>query len=100
VKNELARLRALAVRVGNGDRAAASQLLHQLTPVTRRFVRRVIRLRTPSSPLAQRILLEAQRILADPDTVVAQVTEIVCQALVEELSTPDGWRALRDTLAD
>ncbi len=100
MKHELARLRDLALRVGKGDRVAAAQLLDQLTPVTRRLVRRVIYRRAPNSPIAERILLEARRIVADPDTVVAQVTQIVCQALVDELSTPNGWRTLQDTLAD
>jgi hypothetical protein len=100
VKHELAKLRVLAVRAGDGDRAAALEFLRQIEPFVRRFVRRVIRTRTAKSPIAERILQEASRIFADPEAVVALVTQIVCHAIVEQLSNPNGWQALQDTLAD
>jgi hypothetical protein len=99
MEHELERLRALAVRGRNGDERAAIQLLQQLEPLVRRLVRRVIRRSVPNSPLAEWILLQAERISGDPDTVVVEVTEVVCQALAVLLSTPD-WRAVLDTIVD
>jgi len=105
VKQELARLRALAVRVGAGDQAAAAQLLRQLEPRVRRLVRRVMRRRSTPSPLAVQILRELRQISVanqaglDPEWLVRAVARNISATLVEQLRAgPTCWPVLRDTI--
>ena len=103
MKQELARLRVLAVRVGAGDRTAATELLCRLEPRVLRIVRRVLRRGSGNSLLAVRISREAQQVAAtcgpDQDQVVSMVTRNICAALIDQLrAAPDCWPILRDTI--
>lgn len=104
--HELTRLRALAVRVGNGDQLAAAHLLRALEPRVRRIVRRVMRRRSAFSPMAARILLEVRRVATashnpDQDQLATTVAHNICAALIDQLrAAPDGWPVLRDTILD
>jgi hypothetical protein len=105
VKQELARLRGLAARVGAGDRTATAHLLRQLAPRMRRIVRRVMRQRSSTSPLATRILREARQVTAasrsvpDRERLIRAVARNLCATLVEQLrGRRDCWPVLRDTI--
>lgn len=103
--NELMRLRDLAQRVSRGDGTAAETLLGALEPRMVCIVRRVMRTQARKSPLAERILVEADRLqgqqrpLALGGELASQVAHNVCLSIVEQLrGTPDGWSTICETL--
>lgn len=103
--DELMRLRDLAQRVSRGDGTAAETLLGALEPRMVCIVRRVMRTQAPRSPLAERILLEADRLqgqqrpVAPRGELAAQVARNVCRALLDQLrGAPDGWSTICETL--
>jgi hypothetical protein len=95
-------LRALAERVGRGDRAAAAQLFRELEPRVARMVRRVLRTRAATAPLAERIRTEALRLRrTGRGGVAVRVTRAICQSLVDELrAAPERWPALCETICE
>lgn len=104
---EADRLRDLARRVSRGDGTAANALLGELEPRMVFIVRRVMRCQVPSSPLAERILLEAgrvqgqQRLLTQgqQQSLVSLVARNVCQSFLDQLKVaPDEWSTTFDTM--
>jgi hypothetical protein len=80
-------LKALAERAGLGEIKAADALRRALQPQLARIVRRALRGPAGQSPLARRILAEAnQGTLIQRDQLARQVVERLSESLTNRLS--------------
>jgi hypothetical protein len=83
-------IQLLAARVREGDPAATGELRRELESKVRHLVRRTLRTGASNSPLARRILAEAERLSStggesDREALIACVARGICETVLGQL---------------
>jgi hypothetical protein len=78
-------LQVLAVRAGQGDRAALTELHQELEPSMAYIVRRAMRTRSGASPLTRQIRQTAQAVAAEPSRPSQGLVERITRCLSASL---------------
>jgi len=100
-------LRMLALRIQEGDSAAADEFLRELEPQLIRIIRSVMRTGVGDSVIACRIIWEIDRmnfagqLEDDPEWVVKEISGRICQMTIDGLlSGVDEGRFRFETILD